>query len=47
MPASRPWRYRHCPASRHLLRSDRILDEIHAAGGDARMIRELFGLSTL
>lgn len=45
VPASRPWRYRHYPASSHLLRSDRILDEVHAAGGDVRMLCELFGLS--
>lgn len=45
MPASRPWLYRHYPASSHLLRDDRILDEVQAAGGDARVICELFGLS--
>ncbi len=45
VPASRLWLYRHYPASSHLLRSDRILDEVLAAGGDARMLCELFGLS--
>ncbi|MDQ0956359.1 hypothetical protein QFZ66_000237 [Streptomyces sp. B4I13] len=44
-PVSRPWLYRHYPASSHLLRGDRIIDEAQAAGGDARMICELFGLS--
>ncbi|MGW7260621.1 hypothetical protein [Streptomyces sp. NPDC054834] len=45
VPVSRPWLYRHYPASSHLLRGDRIVDEVQAAGGDARMICELFGLS--
>ncbi|MEH0516724.1 hypothetical protein QBC31_39525 [Streptomyces sp. B21-079] len=44
-PVSRPWLYRHYPASSHLLRGDRIIDEAQAAGGVARMICELFGLS--
>ncbi|MEU3491112.1 hypothetical protein [Streptomyces massasporeus] len=45
VPVSRPWLYRHYPASSHLLRGDRIVDEVQAAGGDARVICELFGLS--
>ncbi|MEV6653883.1 hypothetical protein [Streptomyces sp. NPDC051219] len=45
VPVSRPWLYRRYPASSHLLRGDRIVDEVQGAGGDARMICELFGLS--
>ncbi|MFF1594795.1 hypothetical protein ACFVY0_43070 [Streptomyces sp. NPDC058286] len=44
-PVSRPWLYRHYPASSHLLRSDRIVDEVQAADGDIRLICDLFGLS--
>ncbi|MGW1365033.1 hypothetical protein ACWCQP_47595 [Streptomyces chartreusis] len=44
-PTRRPWLYRHYPASSHPLRGDRIVDEVQAVGGDARMICELFGLS--
>ena len=36
--------YRQYPASTHVLRSDRIVDEVQAAGGDALLICELFGL---
>ncbi|MET9667926.1 hypothetical protein ABZY19_21435 [Streptomyces sp. NPDC006475] len=41
---SRAWLYRQYPASAHVLRSDRIVDEVQAAGGDALLICELFGL---
>ncbi|WP_455357092.1 hypothetical protein [Streptomyces sp. SYSU K217416] len=45
-PVSPPWLYRQYPASSHLLRGDRILDEAQATGeGAARMICELFGQS--
>ncbi|MFE6531008.1 hypothetical protein ACFVMA_18910 [Streptomyces rochei] len=43
-PASNPWLHRQQPLSSDLLRADRILDEVLAARGDARMICELFGL---
>ncbi|MEV6839381.1 hypothetical protein AB0N17_33575 [Streptomyces sp. NPDC051133] len=43
-PVSRPWLYRHHPASTHLLRGDRILDEAQA-DGNTRMTCEMFGLS--
>ncbi|MGZ3103562.1 hypothetical protein [Streptomyces sp. H72] len=43
-PASTAWLHRQQPLSSDLLRADRILDEVLAAGGDARMICELFGL---
>ncbi|MBQ0890865.1 hypothetical protein KBZ94_39125 [Streptomyces sp. RM72] len=36
--------HRQQPLSSDLLRADRIVDEVLAAGGDARMICELFGL---
>ncbi|MFD5272119.1 hypothetical protein [Streptomyces sp. NPDC058335] len=45
VPVSRPWLYRQYPASSTLLRGDRIVDEAQAAGGDVRLICELFGLS--
>ncbi|MFC8001034.1 hypothetical protein ACFUVQ_33350 [Streptomyces rochei] len=44
-PASHPWLYQCYPSSSSLLRADRILDEVQAAGGGTRMICELFGLS--
>ncbi|MCX5063789.1 MULTISPECIES: hypothetical protein [unclassified Streptomyces] len=44
-PVSRPWLYRHYPASSTLLRDDRILDEVQAADGDVKMICMMFGLS--
>ncbi|MCX4993772.1 hypothetical protein [Streptomyces sp. NBC_00568] len=43
-PVSRPWLYRHYPASSHLLRDDRIIDEAQTSA-DARIICELFGLT--
>ncbi|WP_328863065.1 hypothetical protein [Streptomyces sp. NBC_00306] len=43
-PVSRAWLYRQYPDSAHVLRSDRIVDEVQAAGGDALLICELFGL---
>ncbi|WP_433573939.1 hypothetical protein [Streptomyces sp. CA-251247] len=43
-PVSRAWLYRQYPDSAHVLRSDRIVDEVRAAGGDALLICELFGL---
>ncbi|MEU6664385.1 hypothetical protein [Streptomyces sp. NPDC046821] len=44
-PVSRPWLYRHYPASSNLLRRDRIVDEAQAADGDIRLTCDLFGLS--
>ncbi|WP_405566689.1 hypothetical protein OG317_00325 [Streptomyces sp. NBC_01167] len=43
-PVSRAWLYRQYPDSAHVLRSDRIIDEVQAADGDALLICELFGL---
>ncbi|MFF7205358.1 hypothetical protein [Streptomyces sp. NPDC008141] len=43
-PVSRSWLFRQYPASAHVLRSDRIVDEVRAADGDALLICELFGL---
>ncbi|MGW6159648.1 hypothetical protein ACWFRM_42155 [Streptomyces sp. NPDC055144] len=43
-PVSRPYLYRQHPLSSHLIRSDRIVHEVQAAGADVRLICELFGL---
>ncbi|WP_327686239.1 hypothetical protein [Streptomyces sp. NBC_00467] len=41
---SRGWLCRQYPDSAHVLSSDRIVDEVQAACGDALLICELFGL---
>jgi hypothetical protein len=43
-PVSRPYLYRQHPLSSHVIRSDRIVHEVQAAGANVRLICELFGL---
>ncbi|MER6789877.1 hypothetical protein ABT330_35640 [Streptomyces sp. NPDC000658] len=44
-PVSPPWLYRQYPHTADVLRSDRIVDEVQAAGGDVRRLCDLFGLT--
>lgn len=43
-PVSRRYLYRQDPLSSRLIRSDRIVHEVQAAGADVRLVCELFGL---
>jgi hypothetical protein len=45
VPVSRAFFLRTSPVSPQALREDRILQEIHASGGDVRRICDLFGMS--
>lgn len=45
MPVSATYPWSHSDLRSHQLREDRILNEIHATGGDVRRISDLFGLT--